>query len=139
EEKQLIEQSLWTKGTGWLKAKRKPILGTIATVGALGTIVTTSVLGHIYVKENTNEILHVYVGDTEIGAVSDREVVRLFLKEKSELVGNLYPNIHMELEHDPVTFQSERGFKLRSDDEDTLDRLAKYLSTKTTGTEIWIA
>lgn len=132
------EENIWKRSIIWIKHKRKPILGTIATAGALGTIVSISIVGHLYVKNNTNEVLHVYVGDQEVGTVSDKTIVEELIREKEELIDKLYPNVHMEIAYDPITFKSERGFKLESEDEKTLEEIESRLSTKTTGTELWV-
>lgn len=130
--------SLRQRSMNWVRQKRKPILGAFTAASVLGVITAISITGHIYVKNNTNEILHVYVGGQPVGTVSDPSMIEDLISEKEELIEKLYPNIHMELQYEPITYESERGFKLESNDEETLKEIASLLTTKTIGTEIWI-
>lgn len=125
-------------GISWFKERRKSVLNSFLTIAALGSIVAISVTGHIYVKNNTSEIYHVYVGDTLVGTVSDQNVVEELIDEKEALIRHFYPELQMELAYDPITFSSERGFKLQSDDEQTLENIENLLTIKTYGTEIWV-
>ncbi len=112
--------------------KKQWLLGA----GAFGLLVSMSVGGHLYVKENMNEVYHVYVGNKEAGVVSSPKVVERFIESKYEQLEAENPNVHMVLNDKDITYKSERAFKIQGDDQAALKALEGMLTAKAVGVEI---
>lgn len=121
-----------TSSTRWLKG--------IASTAAVGVIGTTGFLGYQHhVEKHTHEIYHIYVADERIGSVSSPKLVKSYIEEQQNELGQTYPNVVIEIEADDITYQSEKGYKLEPDDEGTLERLAGQLSYYAKGVELKVA
>src|SRR5687768_7848066 len=64
----------------WLHTYKSPLIkGTVAAI----LISVVVIGGNQYVKKNTHEVYHVYIGGQEAGVVNDPEVVNQFVADKS--------------------------------------------------------
>ena len=104
--------------------------------GAVGLLASISIGGNQYVKMHTNEVYHVYVGDQLAGTVSDPEVVENFIMYKIKELETTYPNVHMVLNTDEVTYKPEKAFNITSDDEGALEQLNHLLKAKAVGVQL---
>jgi murein DD-endopeptidase MepM/ murein hydrolase activator NlpD len=121
----------------WLNKNKFSLLkGIGATIGAVGLFTSIVWSGNHYVKINTNEVFHVYVENQQAGIVSDPEVVEKFILSKIKSLEEEFPNAHMILNTDEVSYESERAFMLESDDETALNNLEGLLTAKAVGVEI---
>lgn len=123
----------------WMKAHKMQL--TVAAAGIFGAIWVSGcvVIAHQhYVGANTHEVFHVYIDGEKTGTVTDPEIVTSFLEKKREEIQEEYPNIHMDLTADAVTFESERGFKVSADNSAALDELAEKVAVVASGVELWI-
>src|SRR5690625_1156976 len=124
---------------GWFGKYKKQI--TISAAGIFGAIWVTGciVVAHQhYVSVNTNEVYHVYLDGELTGTVTDPDIIDRYLQEKRAEIQQQYPDIHMDLKVNDVMFESERGFKLASDNSGTLRTLREKAKPVATGAELWI-
>lgn len=106
-------------------------------VGALGLLASVSIGGNQYVKEHTYEVYHVYVGNQQVGSVSDPSVIRNFISSKTQELEAQNPNVHMVLANaDEVTFKAEKAFNLQSDDAAAIQGVNSLLVAKAVGVEL---
>ncbi|WML42454.1 M23 family metallopeptidase [Neobacillus sp. PS3-40] len=71
-------------------------------------------------------VYYVYLNDTYIGIVSDKEVINQLITEKSKEVKNSYKNVDLQL-GSQITYISERVFHSTANDKDTIDNLEKSI------------
>lgn len=132
--KQIIQQT-----SSWLKNnKLKLIKGIGLSVGAIGLITAISWGGNQYVKQNTNQVYHLYLAEQEAGVVSDPEVVEKFLLSKIKGYEEQYPGVHLVFNTDQITYESEKAFKIESDDETALSAIDQFVTAKAIGVELRI-
>jgi len=89
-----------------------------------------------YIQSNTYEVYHVYVDGNKAGTVSSPGVVSQFIAEKSQRLAKEYPHAQMVLETDGITYQSEKAFKAKWDNESALKQLDSLLSYHAVGVEL---
>lgn len=124
---------LLDKVTSFLNVYKLHILKGSMALGIL-TIVTVS--GNQYVKNNTTEIYHVYVGDQEIGIVNDIKHVEQFIVDKFEKAQQSHPDMRIKLASAPINYQSEKLFKPQANESDVLDKLDGLVTAQVIGTEL---
>lgn len=117
----------------WLRTHRFRLAGAVGTLSLAAFI---SIAGHHYVKTNTFEVYHVFVGDKPAGTVSDPSVVEQYIATKYEEWKKAHPDVHMVMNDDEITFEKERAFKAKSDNEDALNRLRNLITAHAVGVEL---
>lgn len=124
--------------TSWLQNNKKTIAITAVGVVGAASIVATATLAmqSQQVETNTSEIFHVYVGDEKAGTVSDPKVVQDFLVDKQERIAQEYPDVHMVLKADAITYESETGVELESEDGATLLEIDQRIEPVAVGVEL---
>lgn len=115
---------------------RKHRLRLAATAGAVGLVAAISYTGHYYVKSNTYEVYHVFVGDEPAGTVSDPEVVDRYIRSRQVEWEKAYPEVQMVMNDDEIELIKERAFKAKSDDEDAIEKLDRLIVTQAVGFEL---
>ena len=84
-------------------------------------------------------MFHIYVGDEKVGTVSDPKVVLDYLEKRQEQMEREHPGVHMVLQSDAITYESEIGLKLSSQDgAATLQKLGDWLEAKAIGVDLWV-
>jgi len=119
----------------WIRRHKLRLIGAAGAVGMTAAITMT---GYQYVKTNTFEVYHVFVGAKEAGVVSSPDVVRQFLNDQYAELKRQYPDLHMVLNTGDITYQAEKGFKPFYDDEEALANLKGFLSYHAVGVEVWV-
>lgn len=125
----------WNNPWVLLREHKWPI---VQTVTALGLAAVMVVSGHRYVQANMVEVYHVMVDGNDIGIVDDKSIVEQFARQKNEELKTKYPNVHMEINTDKVTYGSERAFKKSPDNATVLSALDQALVPQAYGTELRI-
>lgn len=121
----------------WLNQNKFNLIKTIGTTAAVATIFGTIVWwGNGYVKEHTNEVFHVYVGDEEVGTVSRPEVVEKYILDKVKQLESEYPNVNMLINSEEIAYEAEKAFMIEADDEQVIDRLDEMLTAVAFGVEL---
>jgi len=105
-------------------------------VGALGLIASVAIGGNQYVLFHTREIVHVYVDGQPIGTVSSVRVVEQHIAARQKELEERSPDVRLVLDREAVTFQSEKRFMGRYDNEATLAKLDETLKPKAVGVEL---
>jgi len=123
---------------GWNRHKMPIIKNVAKGVAAIALIGGLTIAGHHYVKSNTIEIYHVYFGDEHIGTVSDPAIVEQFVIEKTRDIVAANPDVHMVVNSDQISYQTEKKFKGEYDDEATVTALSGHLTAKAIGVELII-
>ncbi len=123
---------------GWNRHKMPIIKNVAKGVAAIALIGGLTMAGHHYVKSNTIEIYHVYFGDEHIGTVSDPAIVEQFVIEKTRDIVAANPDVHMVVNSDQISYQTEKKFKGEYDDEATVTALSGHLTAKAIGVELII-
>lgn len=108
----------------------------LKAVGVLGLLTSISLSGNYYVKTNTFEVYHVYVGSQESGVVSDKSVVAELIEDKYAQLAKEYPGVNMELNDDDVRYETERAFKAESDNSAALKQLDHLLQSQAYGVQM---
>lgn len=117
----------------WFHTYKSPFIkGTVAAI----LISVVIIGGNQYVKMNTHEVYHVYIGGQEAGVVNDPDVVKQFIADKSAKVQASNTRVHMELDNLAVSFKNERAFKAESNNEQALGAVDRLLQPKSTGVAI---
>lgn len=101
-------------------------------------LASVSIGGNEYVRMNTNEVYHVYVGQEQAGTVSDPKVVESYIIDKVRQLEENHPNVHMVLNSDEVTYKAEKAFKIESDDQATISNLEQMLTSHAVGVQFKI-
>lgn len=123
--------------TSWLNQNKFNLIKTVGTTASAMLIFGAIVWwGNHYVDEHTKEVFHVYVKGEEAGTISDPEVVEKFILDKVKELEEQYPNAHMLLDAEGITYEPERAFMIDSDDELVLDKLDDMLTAVAVGVEI---
>lgn len=123
----------------WTSENKRQLIISLTAVVAATTISSAVSLAHQqYIQAHTNEVFHIYVGDEKAGTVSDPKVVQDFLEKKQEEMNQEHPDVHMVLTTEAITYESEIGYKLTSEDGATLKRLSEWLEAKAIGVDLWV-
>jgi len=132
-------KSVATAAVAGLNRHKMPIIKNVAKgVAALALLSGLTVAGHYYVKSNTIEIYHVYFADKHIGTVSDPSVVEQFVIEKTRDIMAANPDVHMVVNSDQISYQTEKKFKGEFNDEEAITALSDHLTAKAIGVELII-
>lgn len=128
-----------SSAVSWTCEHKKQLTITLsAFVGAAAIAATVSLTHQQYIQAHTNEVFHIYVGDEKVGTVSDPKVVLDYLEKRQEQMEREHPGVHMVLQSDAITYESEIGLKLSSQDGATLQKLGDWLEAKAIGVDLWV-
>lgn len=123
----------------WLNQNKLTLIKTTSvTIGAAALFSAIVWMGNQYLESNTNEVYHVYFDEQEAGLISDPEVVEKFILSKVKQLEEQYPNAHVLLNADNITYEPERAFKIAADDDSVLEVLEDMLTSVALGVEIRI-
>jgi murein DD-endopeptidase MepM/ murein hydrolase activator NlpD len=117
----------------WIRKHRLRLAGT---AGAIGLVAVISYTGHYYVKSNTFEVYHVFVGDEPAGTVSAPEVVEQYILSRQVEWEKAYPGVHMVMNDDDIELIKERAFKAQSDDAAAIEELDRLIVSRAVGFEL---
>ncbi|NEW07297.1 M23 family metallopeptidase [Paenibacillus sp. SYP-B3998] len=105
-------------------------IGAIALTGAI------TFAGHQYVEAGMVNVYHVMLNDQEIGIVSDNKIIDEYKQNRPSEVQQNFPDVHMVLETNGITYRAERAYSVKSDDEAVIASLNTLLIPKPTGVEL---
>lgn len=131
-DKQLEESSTTTTLTVMKRHKWSLALGVSAI--ALTGIITFS--GHQYVEAGMVNVYHVKLDGQEIGIVSDNKIIDEYKQRKPQEVQQKFPDVHVVLKTNGVTYEPERAYNVESDDSAVLATLDKLLVPQPVGIEL---
>jgi murein DD-endopeptidase MepM/ murein hydrolase activator NlpD len=117
----------------WFKQNKFFLIKALGVIGFFGTVTWA---GNHYVNVNTHEIYNVYFDGSKVGEVSNPEIVEDFIVEKYEEMEDRYPEIHMVLNDDKITYEQAIVFKELPNDEMTLEAIEKKLASKAMAVEL---
>jgi murein DD-endopeptidase MepM/ murein hydrolase activator NlpD len=118
---------------GLLRERKWPIVQTVSVLGLTAVMVAT---GHHYVEANMVEVYHVMVDGADIGIVSSKDIVNQYIAKKQDELKEQFPNVHMELPVDGVSFEAEKAFKKEADNAAVLAELDRELKPQAYGVEL---
>ncbi len=134
-EKRNSSKSLFSRTIKWANTYKFHMLkGSLA----LGLITGITLSGNAYVKNHTYDIYHVFVGSQEIGSVDSKEKVEQYIADKYEKIKKENPDVHMEMQSDPITYQHERAFNAKSDNRSVLAALDPLLKPQALGAKLLV-
>ncbi|WNR44561.1 M23 family metallopeptidase [Paenibacillus roseipurpureus] len=128
-DKQLEEVSTSTTLTVIKRHKWSLALGVSAIV--LTGAITFS--GHHYVEAGMSEVYHVMLDNQEIGVVSDHNLIDEYKKNKPVEVQKNFPNVHVVLKTDGITYTSERAYNVKTDNAAVISSLDELLVPQPVG------
>jgi murein DD-endopeptidase MepM/ murein hydrolase activator NlpD len=136
--KQLKGMTIITNSTqpnrgAFIQKHRKSL---IITACGLAVLVVAGIGGQKYVQANTIEYYKVLLKGQSIGEISSEQRVEQLLAEKSSELEKADSPIRYVLDDNQVTFEPERAYKKKVDDEATLTRLAGMLETHPIGVKL---
>lgn len=120
--------------------KRKSVvIASVAIIAVTGTV--AGVQHHKiekakYIAANTFEIFHVYKDGIKIGTVDSKEKVEKLIADAKLEVANENPGINMVLNTGEITYESEEGFKISADTDQTLSQLKQSFTSHAQGVAI---
>lgn len=101
-------------------------------------LVGISAGGNHYVSTHMHEVYHVYVGDEQIGVVSDPAIIDETIREIHTQAQLVNPEVHIELDISGIDVVSERAFKADYNDELVQQRLSDKLEPHAIGVKLMV-
>lgn len=127
---------------GWLDAARYYRNHIVVVLAALAILSTVIYGGYESIAHRMQKqlltVYHVFYQGQELGTVSSKNVVDAFLKNQLNIAQSKNPNLHIKLDTRQLTYQSETGFKEKSNNIEVLDRLKPLLKPKAYGIALTI-
>jgi murein DD-endopeptidase MepM/ murein hydrolase activator NlpD len=117
----VIKQNKWTLLVG---------AGALTIAGAI------VLAGNHYVTDHMVDIYHVKVDGQEIGIVSNAKLIEDYKASQKLEISKKFPNVHMDLRTDAITYEPERAFNLKPDDQAVLAELSKKIVPQALGTQL---
>lgn len=102
----------------------------------VGAIVLTGAItftGHQYVEAGMDNVYHVMLNNQEIGIVSDNKIIDAYKLNKPIDIQKDFPNVHVVLKTDGITYTSERAYNLKADDAAVISTLDQLLVPQPVG------
>ncbi|WP_018754195.1 peptidoglycan DD-metalloendopeptidase family protein [Paenibacillus terrigena] len=119
----------------WLKRPKKQL---IIAVGSLFFVGVAAFAGNQYVTANTVEYYKVYMNGKEVGSVNNKALVNQLVALKTKEAKKDYPNVHMSLNADQISYSTTKEYKPTVDNNETLAKLGKLLVPTATGVALEI-
>jgi|GEM_PF-135833 len=120
--------------------KRKSvIIASAAIIAVTGTAVGFQhykIEKEKYIAANTFEIFHVYKDGVKVGSVDTKEQVEKLIADTELELANNNPGINMVLNTGKLTYESEVGFQLYAESEQTLTQLKNSFTSHAVGVAI---
>ncbi|MBD0382228.1 M23 family metallopeptidase [Paenibacillus sedimenti] len=116
-----------------MKRHKWPLIlgaGAIALTGAI------TIAGHQYVEANMENVYHVMLNNQEIGLVSDSKIIDEYKQNRPQEVQKNYPDVHVVLETNGITYRAERAYNAKTDNEAVIASLNSLLVPQPTGVEL---
>jgi murein DD-endopeptidase MepM/ murein hydrolase activator NlpD len=127
------QESVDTKTLSPLKKHKWTLIYGVSTIALVSAI---TIAGNQYVVNNMVEGYHVSVAGHEIGVVSSSQLIEDFKSSKKLEVQQKFPNVRMIIQTDSVTYEPERAYKLKTDDQGVLASLNERIVPQAVGTEL---
>lgn len=108
----------------------------ILGVGALALTGVISIAGHHYVQAKMVNVYHVMLNGKEIGVVSDNKIIEAYKQQRPQEVQKNFPDVHVVLKTNGVTYSPERAFNPVTDDAAVIATLNKALVPQPVGVEL---
>jgi hypothetical protein len=102
----------------------------------VGVIALTGVItftGHEYVEAGMDDVYHVMLNNQEVGIVSDNKIIDEYKKNKPLDVQKNFPDVHVVLKTDGITYTSERAYNMKTDDSAVISSLDQMLIPQPVG------
>ncbi|HEY8530116.1 MAG TPA: M23 family metallopeptidase [Paenibacillaceae bacterium] len=111
-----------------------------ATVAAVAAVAGTYLAAEQHVSAETRTYYKVLVNGQYVGEISSRELVADLIEDTRKRLeeANLHTKVRYALRVPEITFQSEKAYKAKPDDEGTLRRVAASLETYPVGVKLFI-
>jgi murein DD-endopeptidase MepM/ murein hydrolase activator NlpD/HEPN domain-containing protein len=119
-----------------LRSGKYPRLAIGAAAAAV--IALSAVIGNYYVKANTADYYKVYVNGELAGHVSSSDKVEEWLKAKAAELEAANTPVKYALNAEQVTYEADRKFKPKTDDEGVLAKLEEQVEIYPVGVEIMV-
>jgi murein DD-endopeptidase MepM/ murein hydrolase activator NlpD len=127
------EESTTTTTLTVMKRYKWPLVLGVSAIALTGAI---TFAGHQYVEAGMVNVYHVMLNNQEIGTVSDSKIIDEYKKNRPLEVQQNFPNVHVVLDTNSVTYRSERVFNAKADDSAVIASLNSLLIPKPTGVEL---
>lgn len=128
-----LEESTTTTTLSVMKRHKWSLALGVSAIALTGIITFT---GHQYVEAGMVNVYHVKLDGQEIGIVSDNKIIDEYKQKKPQEVQQKFPDVHVVLKTNGVTYESERAFNVESDDSAVLATLDKLLVPQPVGIEL---
>ncbi|MGG1550933.1 peptidoglycan DD-metalloendopeptidase family protein [Paenibacillus ferrarius] len=102
-------------------------------VGAVALAGVITFTGHQYVEAGMVSVYHVMLNNEEVGIVSDSKLIDEYKKNRLQEVQNNFPNVHVVLKTDGITYTSERAYNLKADDQAAIAKLNELIVPQPVG------
>lgn len=129
EEVQLDEVTTSTTLTVIKRHKWSLALG----VGAIALTGAITFTGHHYVEAGMDNVYHVMFNNQEIGIVSDNKIIDAYKLNKPLDAQKNFPDVHVVLKTDGITYTSERAYNTKTDDAAVISSLDELLVPQPVG------
>ncbi|TXK77726.1 M23 family metallopeptidase [Paenibacillus sp. N3.4] len=116
-----------------VKRHRWPLILGVGAIALTGVI---TFAGHQYVEAGMANVYHVMLDDQEIGIVSDNKMIDEYKQQRPQQVQQKFPNVHVILETNGVTYKPERAYNKKTDDAAVLASLDELLVPQPVGVEL---
>lgn len=124
-----------TKLLRWVKNSRKSML---ITVGSLVLIGAAFVAREEYVSAHTVEFYKVYMAGQEVGTVNNKALVDQLINIKLHEVQQKYPNLHMKLNSNQITYAVDKQYMAEVNSSTTLAKLDELIKPTASGVSLVI-
>ena len=108
------------------------------SLGACALLVGISAGGNHYVSTHMHEVYYVYIGDEEIGIVSDPAIIDETIREIHTQAQLVNPDVHIELDTSGIDVVSDRAFRADYNDELVQQRLGAKLEPHAIGVKLMV-
>lgn len=131
----IITKSTQPNSTLFFRKYSRPLLVTSCGIVAL---VAVGFGSYKYVQAHTVEYYNVLLNGKPIGEISSEQKVEQLLADKASQLEKADTPILVKLNEDQVSYEPERAYKKKTDDEETLTRLSEMLQTHPIGVKLVI-
>ncbi|MNO15003.1 Murein hydrolase activator NlpD precursor [compost metagenome] len=120
-------------GSSSLSRKRKIAISSIAGLLVVCTVYLT---GRHYVDANTVPYYRVFVGDQEVGSITNKADLEDLYTKKEQEYREKYPDVEMVVHTEGITTVQNKEFKAEINSEETLDKVYSMLTGYAKGVEL---
>ncbi|UKS25987.1 M23 family metallopeptidase [Paenibacillus sp. HWE-109] len=129
-DKQLEEETPTPTTLTVMKRHKWSLALGVSAIALTGVITFT---GHQYVEAGMNDVYHVMLDGKEVGIVSDSKIIDDYKQQRPIAVQKDFPEVHVVLETNGVTYTSERAYNVKTDDEGVVASLNQLLIPQPVG------